>query len=175
MAYQYGWGPVVEAWYCAGFARNAESLAIQNLEHQNYRVFCPRFLKIVSHARKKTQKLAALFPGYLFIQLELERQRWRPIDGTLGVTRIIKTAGRPARVDQSFVEKLLSVADPSGRVAFEEPLNVGDDVRVVGGPMDDQVASLCRMVDADRVVLLMSMLGRTVEVTMPRRHLIKAS
>lgn len=166
---------MVEAWYCVGFVRNKETLAIQNLERQRYRVYCPRFEKTVSHARTTKRKLAVLFPGYLFVQLDIESQRWRPIDGTVGVTQIVKVAGSPARVDPGFMDKLHAASGADSVVAFGDALEVGDQVRVIGGAMDNQIASLCRMVDHERMVVLMAMLGRTVEVTIPRRHLIKAA
>ena len=166
---------MTQNWYCAGFLRNKEHLAIQHLQRQGYSVFCPRLRKTVSHARRKVQKLVPLFPGYLFVKLDVSQQRWRPIDGTIGVTHIVKTAGRPARVDPGFVAPLLESADAAGVISFDQALKPGDAVRAIGGPLNDQLGVLCRMKDTDRVVVLMSMLGRELEVTIPRSNLIKVA
>lgn len=166
---------MADNWYCAGFIKQKEALAIQQLERQDYTVFCPRFLKTVSHARQKKSVLAPLFPGYLFVQLDLEVDRWRPIDGTVGVTHIIKNGGRPTPVRRNFMQTLLRGADDQGIVKFREEFEPGDEVRTVGGPLDGHVGTLLKLKDADRVVVLMSMLGGSVPVTLPRGQLMKTS
>ena len=161
-------------WYCVGFIANKERLAIQHLERQAYEVFCPRMTRTVSHARKRVKKLVPIFPGYLFVHLDLSRQRWRPINGTLGVTHIVSVAERPAPLKTGFVETLLDHADADGVVTFNEEFQPGDRVRMVGGAMHNQLGTLCRMKGPDRLVVLMSMLGREVETTVPKSMLIKA-
>jgi transcriptional antiterminator RfaH len=162
-------------WYCAGFIKQKERLAIQHLEYQDYEVFCPRFRKTVSHARRTRSVLTPLFPGYLFVRLDIDSQRWRPIDGTIGVTHIIRNGARPTPVPESFVEALLRGADGDGIVSFEESLSAGDKVQTIGGPFNGQIGTLLKLKDADRVVVLMSMLGGPVPVTVPRGQLMKAS
>ena len=166
---------MTDQWYCAGFIKQKEALAVQHLERQDYTVFCPRLRKTVSHARQKKSVLSPLFPGYLFIQLDIDVQRWRPIDGTIGVTHLIKNGSRPTPVPWRFMEMLLSGADENGIVSFADSLQPGDQVRTIGGPLDGQIGTLLKLKDADRVVVLMSMLGGRVPVTVPRGQLIKAS
>lgn len=162
-------------WYCAGFIKQKEALAIQHLERQQYTVFCPRFRKTVSHARTKKSVLEPLFPGYLFIQLDIDVQIWRPIDGTFGVTHLIKVGSRPTPVPSRFMDALLAGANETGIVSFEDTLQPGDKVRTIGGPLHGQIGTLLKLKDADRVVVLMSMLGGAVPVTLPRGQLMKAS
>lgn len=162
-------------WYCVSFLKQKERLAIQHLERQDYRVLCPRIQRTVTHARKRVTKYVPLFPAYLFVQLDISSQRWRPIDSTLGVSHIVKTAGLPARVDDKFMEKLVTAAGQDGLLAFDEDLKPGEKVRAVGGALHDQIGTLCRMKESDRVVVLMSLLGRQVEVTLEKSQLIRAA
>ena len=40
------------------------------------------------HARKTEIVLCPLFPGYVFVCLDIGEQRWRAVNGTFGVVRI---------------------------------------------------------------------------------------
>ena len=161
-------------WCCVKFLANKETIALGQLERQGYRVFCPRIVKTVSHARKRTEKHVPFFPTYLFVQIEPETQLWTPINGTHGVVSIVQAGGQPAWVRPTFVENLINSADETGLVSFNERFVVGDKVRAISGPFDRLVGTLVEMKDTERVTVLMSMLGREVNVTVPRRQLIAA-
>jgi len=75
-----------ERWYVAMTLPRKERLAATNLANQHYRSFLPTHLETRRHARKFTTVLAPIFPRYIFVILELDRQRWRSVNGTLGVT-----------------------------------------------------------------------------------------
>src|SRR5665213_3569762 len=61
-------------WYVVQTQPRREARAIANLQRQNYRVFCPCIRKTVRHARKMSGVLAALFPKYLFVRLDVSRE-----------------------------------------------------------------------------------------------------
>ena len=93
-----------------------EAKAAQQLENQDYRVFLPRFLKSRRHARKFETVLAPLFPRYLFVILDLTRDRWRSVNGTFGVDRLLMRGGEPEPVPCGLVEQLIENADANGVV-----------------------------------------------------------
>jgi len=57
---------------------------------------------------------APLFPGYLFIILDLTRDRWRSVNGTYGVDRLLTRASATEPVPHGPVEQLLLVANAAG-------------------------------------------------------------
>src|SRR5258706_16252721 len=75
-------------WYAVNCLSNREFLASSQLRNQGFRTFLPRRLTTRRHARKFDTVMRPLFPGYLFVQLDLSRDRWRSINGTLGVVRL---------------------------------------------------------------------------------------
>ncbi|MBP6689806.1 MAG: hypothetical protein KA153_07430, partial [Hyphomonadaceae bacterium] len=85
----------IERWFLVNTQSGREQLASLHLARQGYRPFVPSSWRSIRHARKIRTVRAAYFPGYLFVPLDLERDRWRPIDGTVGVLRIVKASGRP--------------------------------------------------------------------------------
>ena len=75
-----------------------ETQATRQLDNQKFRVFVPRILKSRRHARKFETIRAPLFPRYIFIALDLGRDRWRSVNGTLGVDRLLTRGGEPEPV-----------------------------------------------------------------------------
>lgn len=119
--------------------------------------------------------LAPFFPGYLFVGLDLEGECWRSINGTIGVLRLVAfaTSGRPARVPRGFVERLVSLSGSDG-LSHDEELSAGDQVRVIGGAFDDLCGILETAGDAERVRILLSLLGKETRVTLRRGSLVAA-
>ena len=50
---------------------------------------------------------APLFPRYLFVILDLERDRWLSVRSTVGVSRLFTQDGRPVPVPVGIVESLI--------------------------------------------------------------------
>jgi len=71
------------SWYAVKIRQSSERIAVANLERQGFRSFLPVHLKTVRHARQFRTVRAPLFPGYLFVFLDLARDRWRAVNGTL--------------------------------------------------------------------------------------------
>src|SRR5208283_4434114 len=74
-----------ERWYVARTLPNREAGAASQLEAQGFRVFLPRIARTVRHARKMRRVRAPAFPAYLFVALDLNRDRWRSVNGTFGL------------------------------------------------------------------------------------------
>jgi transcriptional antiterminator RfaH len=87
-----------ERWYVAYTPPHKEAMAVTHLGEQGFRTFLPRQLKNVRHARKVRTILAPVFPRYLFVILNLDRDRWLSVNGTRGITRLIMVSGRPVPV-----------------------------------------------------------------------------
>ena len=65
------------AWYVVQTKVNAEAKAGRNLIRQGFEIYLPRYLKRRSHARKIEKVAAPLFPRYLFVSVDMAKQRWR--------------------------------------------------------------------------------------------------
>jgi transcription antitermination factor NusG len=143
--------------------------AKDQLEHQAYEVFLPRRLKTVRHARKLTNVAAAFFPRYLFIRLDLTRHRWRSVNGTFGVSRLIMQGDMPQPVPCGVVESMIASVDASGFLCLGENLKVGSKVRLLAGPFAEQLGILDRLDDSGRVRVLLDIMGATIPVRLERK------
>ncbi len=153
-----------------------ESGAMFHLENQGFRTFLPRLLKTRRHARKLENVLAPFFPRYLFVVLNLGRDRWRSVNGTFGVARLVMEGERPKPVPRGVVETLIEACDDLDVVSFDASGRswVGGRVQVLAGPFSDQFGVIKRLDDKGRVDVLLEIMGRYTPVNVPSEFVIPA-
>ena len=117
--------------------------------------FSPKRHKTVRHARKLRHVDAAFFPRYLFVGLDLDRDRWRSVNGTYGVASLVMQNSRPHPVPRGVVEALIASADARGILLFGERLKVGGTIRLLAGAFAEQLATLESMDDLGRIRVLL--------------------
>ncbi len=166
--------PSAKRWYVAQSQPRREMLAKHNLENQDFKVFLPMGEKTRRHARKLETISAPFFPGYLFISLDCARDRWRSVNGTFGVTRLILQGDMPLPVPKGVIEALQNACDEQGALRSYGDLQVGQKVFVISGPFADTIGELTRFDDAGRVRILLSIMGGKVPILLPRKSLIPA-
>jgi transcriptional antiterminator RfaH len=153
-------------WYVVQTQVNAEMKAARNLMHQGFEIYLPRYLKRRSHARKVEKVAAPLFPRYMFVRIDITRQRWRSIQSTLGVSRLVTNGSDPAPVDRDVLKVLKARESKDGfiEVDYRPHFSIGEKVRVLAGAFMDSSGLFNGMADHDRVSILLDMLGRKVRV-----------
>jgi transcriptional antiterminator RfaH len=163
-----------ERWYAVHTLPFAEKRAEAQLANQQFRAFLPKRHKTIRHARKLSTVVAPFFPRYLFVALDLERQQWRSVNGTIGVSSLVMAGERPTAVPHGIVESMLGAADAGGLLRLCQDLKIGSVVRLAAGPFAEQLGILDRMDDSGRVRVLLNILGRQVPVSVNRAHALPA-
>lgn len=161
-------------WYVVNTLPHQEARAEINLRQQGYRPWLPSIKRLRRHARRTDTVRSPLFPGYLFVQMDVEREAWSPINGTFGVRRLLCLRERPAPLPEGFVETLRGTADDEGFLTAPETLRPGQRVRLVAGPLVDCVGTLMHLAANGRVAVLLSMLGQDVPTVVSRKMLAPA-
>jgi len=162
-------------WYVAYTQRFAETTAAAHLTHQGFKPFLPLCHKSVRHARKFRRVVAPFFPRYLFVALAIDRDRWRSVNGTVGVSYLIMEGDYPKPVPAGVVERLIAAADSSGMIGVGPDLQPGQKVRLVSGPFAGFVGDLASL-DADgRVRVLLELMGSTIPVTANGMGIVSAA
>lgn len=162
-------------WYAVQTQPHKEAFAAENLERQRFPAFLPRIRKTVRHARRQRTVLAPLFPRYLFVALDLSRDRWRSVNGTFGVNALVTDGTRPLPVPQGLVEHLMSAADHFGALDLSDSLVPGQKVRFLNGPLSDMMGELLALDDAGRARILVEFLGSQRKVIAPASALASVS
>ncbi len=146
-------------WYVVQSRPHKELYAATNLQNQAFRTFIPRISKTIRHARRTKTVLVPLFPRYFFVSLDISRDRWRSVRGTFGVLCLVMDSDRPRPVPRGLVEQLIATTRGPNGVDFRERLVLGQNVRFLTGPFADKIGRLVSLDDADRVAVLMEILG----------------
>lgn len=157
-------------WYVANTLPHKEFLAAEQLRNQGFEVFLPATRRQVRHARQVTEKLNALFPSYLFVAED--ENRWRSINGTRGVRRLIMAGEEPARVLPGLVEELKASVDEHGVFSYQGPLATGDRVRIESGPFADLAGSIAALGPDDRVAVLLDLMASQTPVDLDRKRVM---
>lgn len=139
-------------------------------------MFLPRRQKTRRHARKIDVVLAPLFPGYLFVRLDLTRDQWRCVNGTYGVGRLVMQGDAPAPASRGVVEALRDACDKSGVLRLpRDELKLGQSVRILTGAFADFIGEIDRLDDVGRIRVLLEIMGGRVPIVLPEGSVVPAS
>ena len=163
-----------ERWFLVQARAKSELKAEAHLNAQGFRTYFPRILKTIRHARQLRTIRAPLFPGYLFLILNLDRDRWLSVRSTVGVSSLVMCHDRPLPVPIGIVETL--IAQSSFDVTrLDAGLAEGQAVRVLTGPFANFVGKLERLNASGRVRVLLELMGTSVPVALHRSVLSPAA
>jgi transcriptional antiterminator RfaH len=157
-------------WYLIHTKPLSENLAQTNLERQGFGVYYPRLAQPVRRKRGWQARVAALFPRYLFVHLDVGRQSLSPVRSTTGVTTVVRFGAEFAVVPDRVICDLRSRADPASGLHHlngTTRLVLGSPVKIVAGALDGLEGIFDRAAGCDRVVLLLTLLGRATPVQVP--------
>jgi transcriptional antiterminator RfaH len=156
-------------WYVVHTQVQKESQAELNLRQQGFVTYLPRYLRTRRHARKSTIVARPLFPRYLFVGLDLARDRWRVIQSTFGVSNLVFAGEQPLAVPDGVVDQIRAREGNDGFVMLGLPAGVGPGsrVRLIDGIFADAKGVLERIADDRRVAILLELLGRKVRIFVP--------
>lgn len=155
-------------WFAVRALQQREHIAEAHLARQGFTAFLPRIQRSAKRGRKIEMRSVPFFPGYLFVRLHLTEDRWRSVNGTLGVQRLVSFGERPAPAPRGLVEHMMARTTGDGVLQLDESFAAGDRVRILGGAFDGLVGTFLASAENDRVVILLGMLAREVAVKAPR-------
>ncbi|WP_424950002.1 transcription termination/antitermination protein NusG [Deinococcus sp.] len=128
---------------------------------------------------KKVQVERLLFPGYVFVQMDIEDddapgelgESWEAVRGTPGVTGFVGSSTRPVPLSQDEVDRLLrsvgvmQAAEVAPVAKVSVNFKEGDMVRVTAGPFADFSGVVGEVnIPQAKVKVLVSIFGRETPV-----------
>jgi transcriptional antiterminator RfaH len=153
-------------WYVVQTQPHRENQAEVHLRRQGFTTYLPRYLRTRRHARRTETVIRPLFPRYLFVALDVARERWRSVHSTIGVSQLVVAGDDPLPIPNGIVEEIRAREDGDGYVALGLPagVGIGSKVRLIDGIFADAKGVLDRIADDRRVAILLELLGREVRV-----------
>jgi transcription elongation factor/antiterminator RfaH len=163
-----------ERWFLAHTLPRNEGRAEIHLRAQGFRTYLPQINRTIRHARRFRNVQAPLFPRYIFLVLDLSRDRWLSVRSTVGISALFTCEGRPIPVPAGVVEELISSYDQ----ALESPdfgLARGQSVRILSGPFADLIGTLDRWDTGGRTRVLLEIMSTAIPVTVHRQAICPAA
>jgi len=164
-------------WYLILTKPSSEAIARANLGRQGYEIYFPRLAQSLQRRGRRLDRVDPLFPRYLFLRLREGEQALGPVRCSVGVTNVVRFGSSYAVVPDEVIQELQARADPvSGlhRIVRDRPLAPGTKVSIAAGSFKGLDGVFEREAGADRVVVLLSVLGREVPVRMPTCNLLRS-
>jgi transcriptional antiterminator RfaH len=151
-------------WAAAQLQPQRDGLALHCLRQAGFETYCPRLREQRTAHGRKVVRTPLLFPGYLFVLIELQwsRARWSP-----GVVRLVLNGAAPAAVPDGVIAQLKE-REVKGLIELPRPpkFHPGDRVRVLHGPLAGHIGLYAGMKPHERVEVLLAILGATQKVTL---------
>lgn len=155
-------------WYVVHTQPNAERKACAHLLRQGFEIYAPHYRKRRRHARRVETVIAPLFPRYLFVAVDTATQRWRSIQSTIGVSRLVCNGDVPAPVPDEVLAQLRAQEDGAGLIKVDTTPRFarGDKIRILDGLFSACIGWFEEVTDSERVSILLDLLGRKVRVAL---------
>jgi len=169
-------------WYVVHTYAGYENKVKQNLasrvrsmavEEKIFEVVIPMEDVIEFKGGRKHVVQRKLYPGYLYIRMELDDDSWYVVRNTPGVTGFVGSGARPVPLSRREVEEILGMpteeegtgAEPTKKARPRLEYDVGEQVRVVNGPFADFNGIISEIdVDRSKLKVLVNIFGRETPV-----------
>jgi transcriptional antiterminator RfaH len=165
-------------WHLLMTKPREDERAEQHLLNQDYELFRPLIRQYRLRKGKQVAVTEPLFPRYIFIRLDDVFSNWARIRSTRGVSGLVRFTEMPAKVPGDLINLLRAqcsdgnVVDMTGK----EPhvFRQGDGVEITAGSFKGIQAVIKEQKGEDRVVLLLTLLGKEQALEVPI-HQVKPS
>ena len=159
-------------WYLVFTKVKSELKAKEHLTRQGYTTYLPMTQKKIRRNGKYIHTTAPFFSRYLFIRLNTDADNWSPIRSTIGVACIVRFGGLPAVVPEGLINVLRQQENETGlQDNIEKQLQLGDKVMVLDGPFAGYQGVFQQATGAERVAILLDIVGRNTAVTLSMHDL----
>lgn len=138
-----------------------------NMQDKIYQVLVPEeIVETVDKKGKKKQKVNKLYPGYVFVEMEVEKEMddrsWFNVRNTPKVTGFLGSSGsgtKPVPVPKEEMDGILRKLGMISKPKFE--INVGDTVTITEGAFSNMSGDVVNINEEKEIVtVLIDMFGR---------------
>lgn len=149
-------------WYVVTTKPRKELVAKQQLENQAFSAYLPMFRRSKRNKGKWQDQHEPLFPGYLFVQLNLSTDNISPIRSTIGVRNLVRFGNQLVAMENDIIDQLME----HERLQFSKVENhatqfsPGDAIKVVDGPIAGLTGVFEMPKSSERVMILIGLLGK---------------
>ena len=154
-------------WIVATYKINEVRKVENNLLNQEFKYYLP---KITTKKINSKPKEEVLFPGYIFVNTNFEN--YSALKYTIGIKNIIKFGPNISCISDEEIKAMLMAEKISKINPAVSRIKIGQDVIIAEGSFKGSMVRVCSLPSKDRVGVLLSFLGSTRRVNIPKKNLI---
>lgn len=153
-----------------------ERIKRHNLDTQFGEILIPSENVVQLVKGKKQTRSKKFFPGYMFVEMDMNEQTWMLVKGTNKVSGFVGNKTTPQAVPPEEVARVTKQAEqgaekPKAKVDFSE----GESVRVVDGPFSNFNGTVEEInLEKEKVKVLVSIFGRPTPVELDFVQVVKS-
>lgn len=151
-------------WYSIQFKPNSYRMAERNLRRQGFITFLPLLETTKRDKPKFTNDIKPLFPGYMFVSMDLKKDSWRKINNTVGVSRLLYEQGKPKAISGEIINGLMSRCDHLGLLVRTKTPVIGETVELLKGAFTNFIATVETIESDKRIWVMMELMGRSTRI-----------
>lgn len=158
-------------WAVVSLKPNQTHKAEANLQRQEIDYLAPKIKVTRRQQNRFINKINLLFPGYIFVNIDLSTDDQRKVQSTYGVSQILKVGGQIGKLPDNFVEALKSVKLDEPRT-YESDLKPGDNVEIICGPFAGLIAKIYELESTNRVKCLFNLLQGKITMSIDNKDVV---
>lgn len=136
-----------------------------NLQDKIPRILIPSEDVVEMRDGKKRVKNRIFFPGYMLIEMELDKMTQHMVLDTPGVTNFVGPKNQPTPLQEDEVRRILGRVEESDEEVIDIPYREGDVVKVVDGPFTDFTGVVEEInYEKKKLKVMVSIFGRSTPV-----------
>lgn len=147
-------------WLVAQIKANSYDLAIRNLERQGFQTFLPKMKVTIKKENKFINKDVFVFPGYIFVSVDLHKSDWSKINSTYGVLKLLAFNNKPSEIHNDLILALKNKYEINTFPKIKENLKKDDHIKFTNGPFVDLVARIEAIDEKNRIWVVLGALGQ---------------
>lgn len=165
------------SWYVVCCKPRQELVARENLRRQGFEVYLPQIRVPKRKQNRWVDVIDVLFPRYLFVRVDRQRQSTASIRSTRGAIGLVTFGIEPAIVPDSVIEAILAREDAATglHVAARPVFRPGEKVTLLEGPFAGLEGVFACDDGLKRAVLLIELLGKSNRVRVDRDWFVRAA
>ncbi|MFQ5769277.1 MAG: transcription termination/antitermination protein NusG [bacterium] len=115
---------------------------------------------------KRKVKNKVFFPGYMLVEVELDKETQHVILNTPGVTNFVGPRNKPQALHKEEIDRILGrVEESMSQEVLDVPFRIGDPIKVTDGPFTDFTGFVEEInKEKKKVKVLVSIFGRSTPV-----------
>jgi len=157
----------MSSWFLVQTKPKQEGRALENLERQGVRAFCPEvFVEKLYRGKRKVSK-EVLFPNYVFVKFDQARVSAMSVSYTRGVSRIVSFGDVPTQVPEQLIDQLQERVDQNSHSLITDLPVRGDQLQILEGPFRGLNAVFSQLDGDSRAVVLITILSQKVRAVLP--------